>query len=94
MEQVNQKMARDGKKEDLFENEKEWPELQECKKERDDKEEEIQEELRKARKVLKKPALQFKQVALEEYLYVLCAPFQSATPVQGLRLAHLRTGSK
>ncbi|GAA5990081.1 hypothetical protein JCM5350_001092 [Sporobolomyces pararoseus] len=91
MEQVNGKMARDGKKEDLFERVQDWPELVECKKARDSKEEEIQEELKKARKVLKKPALQFKQVALEEYLLEVKVSEKNIVPSDWLRINGTKT---
>ncbi|GAA5830215.1 hypothetical protein JCM3766R1_002826 [Sporobolomyces carnicolor] len=86
VDQVNQKMARDGRKENLFEREQDWPELVECKRAKTLVEEEIQEELRKARKVLRKPALQFKQVALEEYLLEVKVSEKNIVPADWLRI--------
>ncbi|GAA5932860.1 mismatch repair protein MSH3 [Sporobolomyces koalae] len=85
-DQVNQKMARDGRKEDLFEREQDWPELVECKQARDIVEQEIQGELIKARKILKKPALQFKQVSLEEYLLEVKVSERNIIPADWLRI--------
>ncbi|GAA5910183.1 mismatch repair protein MSH3 [Sporobolomyces salmoneus] len=91
VDQVNQKMARDGKKENLFEREQDWPELVECKKARDQVEEEIQDELKKARKILKKPALQFKQVSLEEYLLEVKVSEKNIVPADWLRINGTKT---
>ncbi|GAA6022808.1 hypothetical protein JCM11491_006414 [Sporobolomyces phaffii] len=86
-DQVDERMARDGKKEDLFEREQDWPELEECKRERDRVEKEIHvDELGKARKILKKPTLGFKQVALEEYLLEIKVSEKKLVPADWLRI--------
>ncbi|GAA6062466.1 hypothetical protein JCM10212_005369 [Sporobolomyces blumeae] len=86
VEQVNIKSARDGKKDDLFENEQDWPELRACKEARDTVEAEIEGELKHARKVLRKPALQFKKVSLEEYLIEVKVSEKNIVPADWLRI--------
>ncbi|GAA5986743.1 hypothetical protein JCM11641_007759 [Rhodosporidiobolus odoratus] len=66
--QIDVKAARDNKKETLFQDEGKYPELQTCKAELADIETGMQEELRIARKLLRKPALQFTKILQEDYL--------------------------
>ncbi|GAA5848304.1 hypothetical protein JCM8547_004473 [Rhodosporidiobolus lusitaniae] len=66
--QVEVKSARDNKKESLFVDEGKYPELQACKQELTETQDAMQEELKSARKILRKPALQFTKVSQEEYL--------------------------
>ncbi|GAA5863812.1 hypothetical protein JCM1840_005775 [Sporobolomyces johnsonii] len=87
LDQLEAKMARDNNKEDLFAKEEDWPELKGCKDARTGVEAEIQDELKSARKILRKPALQFKKVAQEEYLYeVKVAEAKKIVPADWIRI--------
>ncbi|BGP13767.1 hypothetical protein JCM10213_006401 [Rhodosporidiobolus nylandii] len=85
--QLDVKAARDNKKETLFTDERKYPELQACKEELADTELAMQDELKAARKVLRKPALQFTKVSQEEYLLeVKIAEAKSIVPADWIRI--------
>ncbi|GAA5919780.1 hypothetical protein JCM1841_005854 [Sporobolomyces salmonicolor] len=87
LDQLEVKMARDNNKEGLFAKEEDWPELKGCKDRRADVEAEIQGELKSARKILRKPALQFKKVSQEDYLYeVKVAEAKKIVPTDWIRI--------
>ncbi|GAA5822849.1 hypothetical protein JCM11251_004399 [Rhodosporidiobolus azoricus] len=86
-EQIDVKAARDNKKDSLFLDEGKYPDLQACKEELAETEDAMTEELKAARKLLRKPALQFTKVAQEEYLLeVKIAEAKTIVPADWLRI--------
>ncbi|BGP29936.1 hypothetical protein JCM10296v2_001688 [Rhodotorula toruloides] len=85
--EVDGKRARDNDKEELFVNEDKYPDLKKCKAGLARTLDDMQDELKSARKVLRKPALQFTKVAQEEYLFeVKIAEAKTIVPVDWIRI--------
>ncbi|GAA5894851.1 hypothetical protein JCM6882_006693 [Rhodosporidiobolus microsporus] len=85
--QIDVKAARDNKKESLFEDEGKYPDLLASKEELAENEEAMTEELKAARKLLRKPALQFTKVSQEEYLLeVKVAEAKTIVPADWVRI--------
>ncbi|GAA6006379.1 mismatch repair protein MSH3 [Rhodotorula paludigena] len=81
------KRARDNDKEELFADEDKYPELKACKEGLAKTANELQDELKAARKLLRKPALQFTKVAQEEYLFeVKIAEAKTIVPADWVRI--------
>uniref|UniRef100_A0A0K3CG19 DNA mismatch repair protein MSH3 n=1 Tax=Rhodotorula toruloides TaxID=5286 RepID=A0A0K3CG19_RHOTO len=85
--EVDGKRARDNDKEELFANEDKYPDLKKCKAGLARTIDDMQDELKSARKVLRKPALQFTKVAQEEYLFeVKIAEAKTIVPADWIRI--------
>ncbi|GAA6029240.1 hypothetical protein JCM8097_003582 [Rhodosporidiobolus ruineniae] len=87
LEQIEVKSARDNKKETLFTDEAKYPDLLACKAELADCEAAMTEELKAARRLLRKPALQYTKVSQEEYLLeVKVAEAKTIVPADWVRI--------
>ncbi|KPV75658.1 uncharacterized protein RHOBADRAFT_52699 [Rhodotorula graminis WP1] len=81
------KAARDGNKEALFADEDKYPDLKECKDGLARTMEAMQDELKSARKILRKPALQFTKVSQEEYLLEVKVAEAKSVPADWVRIS-------
>ncbi|BGP22690.1 DNA mismatch repair protein MSH3 [Rhodotorula toruloides] len=85
--EIDAKRARDNDKEELFADEDKYPDLKNCKAGLARTTDDMQDELKSARKLLGKPALPFTKVAQEEYLFeVKIAEAKTIVPADWIRI--------
>ncbi|GAA6050091.1 hypothetical protein JCM3770_001365 [Rhodotorula araucariae] len=83
---IEAKAARDGDKEALFVDEGRYPALQAAKEGLQRTADGMHDELKSARKILRKPALQFTKVSQEEYLFEVKIAEAKAVPADWVRI--------